>query len=65
MRLSHAWGIICHLDSVNNNEAMRAAKNEVLPLITEFYSSITLNDALWKRVKELKLAAPNLNLDQL
>ena len=44
---------------------MRAAKNEVLPLITEFYSSITLNDALWNRVKDLKLEAPKLNLDPL
>ena len=65
MRLSHAWGIICHLDTVNNNELMRAAKNEMLPLITEFYSSITLNDALWNRVKALKLVAPTLNLDPL
>ena len=65
MRLGNAWGIICHLDMVNNNETMRAAKNAVLPLITEFYASITLNDKLWERVKALNLEAPNLNLDQL
>lgn len=54
MRLEHAWGIVSHMDMVNNNEALRAAKKEVLPAVTEFYSSITLNDELWKRVKMLK-----------
>lgn len=49
--LSHAWGLVGHLDSVCNSTELRDAHNAMLPLVTEFYSGIPLNEALWKTIK--------------
>jgi oligopeptidase A len=49
--LSMAWGRVGHLDSVRNCEALRAAQNVMLPEVTQFYSRIPLNAALWSRLK--------------
>lgn len=49
--LSMAWGRVGHLDSVRNSEALRAAHNAMLPEVTQFFSRIPLNTALWKRIK--------------
>ncbi len=44
-------GRVGHLDSVRNSEALRAAHNAMLPEVTQFFSRIPLNTALWKRIK--------------
>lgn len=49
--LSRGWGLVGHLDSVRNSDALREAQNAMLPKVTQFYSRIALNDALWKRIK--------------
>ncbi|MDF1823257.1 MAG: M3 family metallopeptidase [Verrucomicrobiales bacterium] len=49
--LSRSWGLVGHLDSVRNSNALREAYNAMLPKVTQFYSRIALNDALWKRIK--------------
>ncbi len=49
--LSMAWGRVGHLDSVRNSEPLRAAQNAMLPEVTQFFSRIPLNAALWKRIK--------------
>ncbi len=49
--LSRAWGLVTHLDSVCNRPELREAHNAMLPKVSEFYSSIPLNDALWSVLK--------------
>jgi oligopeptidase A len=49
--LSMAWGRVNHLDAVRNCDALRAAHNAVLPEVTQFFSRIPLNAALWRRIK--------------
>lgn len=49
--LNHAWGLVSHLDSVNNSPELRDAHNAMLPKVTEFFSGIPLNEALWKTLK--------------
>lgn len=49
--LGRAWGRVCHLESVENTPALREAYNAVLPKVTEFFSSLTLNARLWEKTK--------------
>ena len=49
--LNHAWGLVTHLDSVNNSPELRAAHNAMLPKVSEFFASIPLNEALWETLK--------------
>ncbi len=49
--LSKAWGLVSHLDSVCNSAELRAAHNAMLPKVSEFFSSIPLNAALWQKIK--------------
>jgi oligopeptidase A len=49
--LNEAWGLVGHLDSVCNAPALRAAYNEMLPRVSEFYARLYLNDALWDLFK--------------
>lgn len=49
--LDRAWGRVNHLDSVANSDDLRKALNEMLPVVSEFSSSISLDDDLWKVLK--------------
>ena len=49
--LQRAWGRLNHLDSVANNDAQRAALNELLPEVSQFFSSISLDGDLWQVLK--------------
>jgi oligopeptidase A len=49
--LGHGWGRLNHLDSVSDNPAQREALNRMLPEVTDFYSSLPLNDRLWAVLK--------------
>jgi oligopeptidase A len=53
-QLGRAWGYVGHLDSVCQTPELREAYNLLLPEVTEFYTSIPLNQALWERLKALK-----------
>ena len=37
-RLSKVWGVVSHLNSVNNTDELRAAHDECLPMLAEFSS---------------------------
>ncbi|MFN5868543.1 MAG: M3 family metallopeptidase, partial [Akkermansiaceae bacterium] len=45
--LSRGWGRLQHLDSVSDNPAQREAINILLPDVTDFYSSLSLNPRLF------------------
>ncbi len=49
--LNNGWGRLNHLDSVNDNPAQREALGKMLPAVTDFYSSLALNDRLWAIIK--------------
>ncbi len=49
--LNEGWGRLNHLDSVCDNPAQREALGNMLPEVTDFYSSLALNDRLWAVIK--------------
>ena len=60
--LSRGWGRLQHLDSVCDNPAQREAINKLLPNVTDFYSSLSLNPRLFAVLNAVaeKSAAKNL-----
>ncbi|RYD23370.1 MAG: M3 family peptidase [Verrucomicrobiaceae bacterium] len=49
--LGRGWGSLNHLDSVSDNPAQREALGKMLPEVTDYYSSLALNDRLWSIIK--------------
>jgi oligopeptidase A len=49
-RLDYAMQIVRHLEAVTTTPELRAAYNTVQPKVSEFYSSLPLNEALWQAV---------------
>lgn len=49
--LGEAWGKVGHLDSVCNSPELREAHNLMLPKVTEFYTRLMMNEALWDLLK--------------
>jgi oligopeptidase A len=50
-QLNDGWGRLHHLDSVSDNPAQREALGKMLPAVTDFYSSLALNERLWTVIK--------------
>lgn len=53
-KLGRAWGIVGHLNSVVDTPELRAAYNENQPKITEFWTALAQNLALFEKYKALK-----------
>lgn len=49
--LGRGWGRLHHLDSVCDHPAQREGLNKMLPAVTDFYSSLPLNEKLWSILK--------------
>ncbi|CAM3110604.1 M3 family metallopeptidase [Rariglobus hedericola] len=49
--LNYAWGKVTHLQSVADSPALRDAHNALLPTVSAFFARISLNPALWSRLK--------------
>ena len=49
--ISSGWGRLNHLDSVSDSPAQREALGKMLPEVTDFYSSLALNERLWAVIK--------------
>ncbi len=50
-KLDYAMSVIRHLESVATTPEFRAAFNAVQPKVSAFYSSLPLNEALWKSIQ--------------
>ncbi|HJV06196.1 MAG TPA: M3 family metallopeptidase [Chromobacteriaceae bacterium] len=57
-RLSRCWGVVGHLNAVVNTPALRDAYNANIPKISEFWTEMGQNLALFNRFKALA-AAPD------
>ncbi len=51
-RLDYALSVVRHIESVATTPAFRAAHNAVQPKASAFYSSIPLNEPLWKALQK-------------
>ena len=52
-RLSRAWGAVNHLNSVADTPALRAAYNDMLPRVTEFWTRLGADERLYARYKAM------------
>ncbi|MEK9721671.1 MAG: oligopeptidase A, partial [Quisquiliibacterium sp.] len=53
-RLARAWGMVGHLNGVADTEALRTTYNENLPKITQFWTELGQNRALYEKYQALK-----------
>ncbi|MFC0348283.1 M3 family metallopeptidase [Undibacterium danionis] len=56
-KLSRAWGIVSHLNSVRDTPELRAAYNENQPKVTEFWTELGQNLHLYEHYKALSASA--------
>jgi oligopeptidase A len=59
-RLGRAWGAVGHLNSVADTPEIRAAYNENLPRVTEFYTRLGADERLYAKYKALNQAQSEL-----
>jgi oligopeptidase A len=52
-RLSAAWGAVGHLQAVADTPELRAAYNQALPIVTEFWTALGANEALYAKYKAI------------
>ncbi|MFN3303313.1 MAG: M3 family metallopeptidase [Roseateles sp.] len=55
-RLGTAWGAVGHLNAVADTPALREAYNAMLPAVTEFYTALGANEALFAKYKAVMAA---------
>ena len=60
-KLGRAWGIVGHLNAVVDTPELRAVFNENLPKVTEFWTAVGQNLALFGKYKSLR-ASPEFDL---
>jgi oligopeptidase A len=58
-KLGRAWGAVSHLNSVMDTPELRAAYNEALPKITEFYTRLGSDERLYAKYKAMDVATLN------
>lgn len=55
--LGRAWGIVSHLSNVVDTPELRAAFNDGQPKVTEFWTELGQNEALFAKFKQLQASA--------
>jgi oligopeptidase A len=56
-RLSRAWGSVSHLNSVADTPELRAAYNDALPKVTEFWTRLGADERLYAKYKAVQTDA--------
>jgi oligopeptidase A len=56
-RLGRAWGTVSHLHAVLDSPELRAAYNENLPKVTQYWTELGQNQALFERYRALREAS--------
>ncbi|MFM6986138.1 MAG: M3 family metallopeptidase [Hydrogenophaga sp.] len=56
-RLGRAWGAVSHLNSVADTPDLRAAYNEALPKVTDFWTRLGADERLYAKYKAMNPAA--------
>jgi oligopeptidase A len=59
-KLNRAWSAVNHLNSVADNPVLRAVYNETLPLVTEFWTALGSNEALYAKYKNIDIKKLNV-----
>ncbi len=54
--LGRAWGIVSHLNNVVDTPELRATYNDNQPKVTEFWTELSQNEALFAKYKALRAA---------
>ncbi len=52
-RLARAWGVVTHLNAVLDTPELRAAYNEALPKVTEFYTRLGADPRLFAKYRAI------------
>ncbi|UTY58150.1 M3 family metallopeptidase [Massilia sp. erpn] len=56
-QLGRAWSIVSHLNNVVDTPELRAAYNDNLPKVTEFWTALAQNETLFAKYKAIKASA--------
>ena len=56
-RLGRAWGVVNHLNHVMDTPELRATYNENQPKVTEFWTTLAQNEALFAKYKALRASS--------
>ncbi len=57
--LGRAWGVVSHLNSVADTPELRAAYNEALPRVTEFWTRLGADERLYAKYKAVDVSTLN------
>jgi oligopeptidase A len=57
LNLNYAMSVVGHLESVATTPELRAAYNEILPKVTDFHSTLTLDADLWRALRSFESSA--------
>ncbi len=58
-QLGRSWGVVSHLNSVADTPELRAAYNEALPRVTEFWTRLGADERLYAKYKAIDPAGLN------
>ena len=61
-RLRRAWGQVAHMNAVMNSSQLRDAYNANLPRITQYFTELAQDEALYRKYKALRAADAFLQL---